>query len=246
MNDGKTELTSDEKKELINLTKQLIKIPSSVKQGNEIYEYVYDYLKEKKFNVHFQNVKNPYIDYYEFSNLYLKIGNGNGPKIMLNGHLDTVDVENEELWQFPPFGGVEKEEKIFGRGASDMKGGCAAAIMALLAFCKRKENINGELFLSCVFGEEAPYSLGADTLLREFNLNDYDLIIVTEPSPLLTQNDYCFTHKRIHKSEFPATIVGSEGRLLLELEFYGQAAHASNPSAGINALHDASTLISEL
>lgn len=239
-------LKKDEKEELISLTKRLIKIPSSVKDGNSIYEFTHEYLKEKGFDVRFQTVSNPYIDYYDFSNLYLKMGNGKGPKIMLNGHLDTVAVDSEKTWRYPPFSAVEEDGKIYGRGAADMKGGFAAAVIALLALVDRKKEINGELFLSGVFGEEAPFSLGADTLLREFDLDDYDLIIVTEPSPLLTEDDYCFTHKKIHKSQFPVPIIGAEGRILLELEFYGQAAHASHPSVGVNSLHDASTLISEL
>ncbi len=239
-------LNKDEETELIDLTKDLIRIPSSVKDGNEIYDFVHKYLKSKGFDVRFQTVKNPYIDYYDYSNLYLKVGNGEGPKIMLNGHLDTVGVDDPKVWSHPPFDAEEENGKIFGRGAADMKAGCAAEIIAFLSFLERIDEVNGELFLSCVFGEEAPFSLGTDTLLREFDLKDYSLIIITEPSPILTQNDYCFNHQKIHKSQFPVPIVGAEGRVLLELEFFGRAAHASHPSSGVNALHDASTLISEL
>jgi succinyl-diaminopimelate desuccinylase len=128
-----------------------------------------------------------------------------------------------------------------------MKGGCAAAIYSLIALLKRKEEINGELFLSCVFGEEAPFSLGADTLLREHDLRDYDLILLTEPSPLLTVNDYCVTHKRMHRNpKFPVVIVGAEGRIAIEIEFFGKSSHASHPSQGVNALHDAAKVISKL
>jgi succinyl-diaminopimelate desuccinylase len=114
------------------------------------------------------------------------------------------------------------------------------------ALIEQKKNINGEIFLSFVFGEEAPFSLGADTLLLEHDLKDYDMVIVTEPSPLLAINDYCYTHKRIHKSKFPVAIIGAEGRILFEIEFFGRSAHASHPSQGINALHSASKLISTL
>jgi len=239
-------LNKNEEKELIKLTKKLIKIPSSTQDGNEIYEYVYKYLKERDFDIKFQTTKNPYIEYQNFSNLYLKLGNGNGPKIMINGHLDTVTVDKKYQWNHPPYSAEEENGRIYGRGAADMKGGCAAGIMAIISLLKRRKEINGEIFLSLVFGEEAPYSLGCDTLLKEFDFKDYDLIIVPEPSPLLTKNDYCFTHGRIHKSHFPVPIIGAEGRILLVLDFYGKAAHASHPSVGVNALHDASTLISEL
>ncbi len=245
-NMNKNLLNREEEKELINLTKELVKIPSSTRDGNEIYEYVYKYFKERDFDIKFQTEKSPYLEYQNFSNLYLKIGNGNGPKIMLNGHLDTVTVNKAYKWDYPPYAAEEIDGKIYGRGAADMKGGCAAAIKSLIALSKRKKEINGEIFLSLVFGEEAPFSLGTDTLLKEFDFKDYDLIIVPEPSPLLTQNDYCFIHGKIHKSHFPVPIIGAEGRVLLCIDFYGKAAHASHPSRGVNALHDASTLISEL
>lgn len=237
-------IDTNEENELIELTKQLINIPSSVKYGNEIYEFVYEYLKKKGFDVKFQTIQNPYIEYSTYKNIYVTVGNGKGPKIMLNCHLDTVDAK--EGWFHSPFSAIEEDGKIYGLGAADMKGGCASAIISLIAFTKQKSNINGELFLSCVFGEEAPFSLGADTLLREYNINNYDLIIVTEPSKLLAINDYCLIHKKIHKSEFPVVIVGAEGRILFEIEFFGKSAHASHPSQGVNALHDASRVISEI
>ncbi|MDG6218624.1 MAG: M20/M25/M40 family metallo-hydrolase [Candidatus Thermoplasmatota archaeon] len=246
MNHNYDQLTYGETLDLINLTKNLICIPSSVTDGDEIYSYTETYLKKNNLPVIRQTITNPYISYQNFENLYVKIGEGHGPKIMLNGHLDTVGVYRPERWKHPPFAGVEENERIYGRGAADMKGGMAAAIIALIAFKKRKPQFNGELFLSCVFGEEAPFSLGADTLLREYSLDDYDLIIVTEPSPLLSADDYCFTHDKIHKTKFPVTIVGAEGRVVLEIEFFGRAAHASHPDKGINALHDAALLISEL
>lgn len=246
MNHSCDRLTAEETIDLISLTKKLIRIPSSVTDGDEIYRFTEQFLKENKLPVIRQTIKNPYITYHDFENLYVKLGDGKGPKIMLNGHLDTVGVHRPERWQYPPFDAIEENGRIYGRGAADMKGGMAAAIMALIAFVQRKPHFHGELFLSCVFGEEAPFSLGADTLLREYCFDDYDLIIVAEPSPILSRDDYCFTHDKIHKTMFPVTIVGAEGRVVLEIEFFGKAAHASHPSRGINALHDAAMLISEL
>ena len=240
------QLTKKQEHELITLTKELIKIPSSVKDGNAIYTYVDQYLKKRNLQVEHQTIPGSSIDYYDFPNLYIKIGNGKGPKIMLNGHLDTVSAKWPQRWRHPPFSAIEEDGKIYGRGAADMKAGCAAAILSLLVLHKQKKEINGELFLSLVFGEEAPFSLGTDMLLREFNVCDYQLVIIPEPSPLLTRNDYCCVHRRVHKSRFPVVIVGAEGRVVLEIEFHGEAAHASHPAQGINALHDAAQLITEL
>ena len=210
--ESELKINNDETAELIELTKSLIKIPSSIHDGPKIYDFVRDYLKKKGLKPKFQSIKNPYLEYTEFSNLYVKIGNGSGPKIMLNGHLDTV-VPGEG-WFHSPYSAFEQNGKIYGIGAADMKGGCAAALLALEALIKRKDTINGELFLSFVFGEEAPFSLGADTLLREYEIKEYDLVIVTEPSPLLTINDYCYTHKKYCVFTLKTFVVSIEAIIL--------------------------------
>lgn len=239
------ELSATEMEELVDFAKDLIRIPSSVKDGSEIYEFVKSYLEKRGLRPAFQSIRSSYIDYPGYSNLFLKIGNGKGPKIMINCHLDTVICQDN--WFYPPFDAHEEEGKIFGLGAADMKGGCAAAIYSVLALANRKKEINGELFLSCVFGEEAPFSIGSDTLIHEFDFKDYNLIIVTEPSPLLAINDFCLVHKKLHKNpKFPVTIIGAEGRILFKIEFFGKSAHASHPSQGVNAIHDAMSVIDQL
>lgn len=238
------ELTKKEENEAIEIAKDLIRIPSSIRYGNSIYDHVKRLLIEKGHCVKTQTIENPNMNYSDFTNLYCITGNGNGPKIMINGHLDTV-AEVPGFF-YPPFSGIDEGNKIYGVGAADMKGGCAAAITAFDAFLKHKKNFNGELFLSFVFGEEEPDNLGADTLIQEYDLKKYDLIIIPEPSPLLAVNDHCITHQKIHRSSFPAVIVGAEGRVILEIEVFGRSAHPSHPSLGINALHDISKIIYEL
>ncbi|MEA3557741.1 MAG: M20/M25/M40 family metallo-hydrolase, partial [Candidatus Thermoplasmatota archaeon] len=240
----KNRLTSEESDEMIELLKMLIRTPSAENDGDQIYNIVYDHLKSKGLDPEFQKVKSPYVAYGGHTNLYLKMGNGKGPKIMLNGHLDTVIASSE--WFHEPYKAYEEGDKVFGLGAADMKGGCAAMIGAILALGSRMEELNGELLISFVFGEEAPFSLGTDTLLREFSMKDYDLIIIPEPSPILAINDYCTTHKRIHKASFPTPIIGAEGRILFEIELFGKSTHASHPSQGINSLEDAAKLIHKL
>lgn len=239
------ELTIEEAEETVRLTKDLIQIPSTMQDGDEIYHFARHFLQDHGLDAMFQSIKNPYVDYQSFSNLYLRLGDGEGPKVMLNGHLDTVSAG--EGWFHSPYDAHEEDGRIYGLGAADMKGGCAAAMMAVIALMHRREELSGELLLSCVFGEEAPFSLGADTLLREFDLDGYDLVIVTEPSSLLAINDYCLVHKRLHKRPgFPVAIVGAEGRVLFEVELFGRSSHASHPSQGINALHAAALIISKL
>ena len=243
------QLTAAEQQEVIELTKNLIGIPSTAGDGPDIYGYVEHYLREHALEPTVQAIENPYIGYMNYAgrdhhNIYLKIGTGDGPRVMLNGHLDTVGAHGE--WFYPPHEATEEDGNIYGLGACDMKSGCAAAITSVLALLQRRDDINGELFLSFVFGEESPFSLGADTLLREHDLDGYDLIMVAEPAPALGADSYCYTHKRRHTPSFPVPVIGAEGRVIYEIEFFGTSSHASHPDGGINALEDAAALITKI
>ena len=239
-------LTKKEMDEMINLTKEMIKIPSSAWDDESIYNYVFDYLKNKKLDPKKGNKEEYSLEKNTpFFNIVSKFGNGKGPKILINGHLDTVTAKSE--WFYPKYSAKEVENKIYGLGAADMKAGCAIAVSVYEKMKNIIKDLNGELFLSLVYGEESPFSLGTDELLREYDFSDYDLIIVTEPSPVLTIDNYCFVHEKIVKNpKFPVVVSGAEGRELFELEFYGKNSHASHPKRGINAIQDASKVISEL
>jgi succinyl-diaminopimelate desuccinylase len=240
----KLDLRPDEKRSLVELARNLIRIPSSSEDDDSIYQFTLEHLDKKGVDPFIPGIRNPLEHSRDLFNVYSRSGSGKGPKIMINCHLDTVSLK--EGWFHPPFEAVEEEGRIYGLGAADMKGGCASAITAYTSFLERFPDHKGELFLSCVYGEESPQPLGTDTLLREYNFNDYDLIIITEPSPMLAINDHCTVHKKIHRSSFPVLIVGAEGRALFEIDFFGKASHASHPSQGINALHDAARVITEL
>ncbi|MFW3147107.1 MAG: M20 family metallopeptidase [Thermoplasmatota archaeon] len=228
----------------IELARDLISIPSTSSSGSDIYDHAHRLLKDRAIADVWRGHKSAYLEFSDFRNVYARTGSGSGPRIMLNCHLDTV--EPGEGWFHPPFSPSEEKGRIYGLGAADMKGGCACAISAFLEIANDHKNIEGELYLSCVFGEEAPYSLGTDTLLKEIDISGFDLVIIPEPSPLLGIYDHCLVHEKIHGSKFPVVIVGAEGRVMFEVEFFGKASHASHPSQGINALHDASRFITEL
>ncbi len=239
-------LTKEEEKTVIGLTKEFIKRPSSIWDDTQVYQYAYDYLEEKGFKPEKGDSEQYSLDNREgFFNVVAKFGNGNGPKVLLNGHLDTVASKGQ--WIYDKYGAFEEDGKIYGLGAADMKAGCALAIGVFEAIHKRCKDLNGELFLSLVYGEESPHSIGTDELLKQYGFSDYDLIIVTEPSPELTKDNYCLTHEKIVKNpKFPVVVVGAEGREKFELQFFGRESHASHPKRGLNALHDASRVITEL
>lgn len=93
-------------------------------------------------------------------NVYAEIGNGNGPTLCLCAHLDTVGVQEMTI---PPFQPAIDNNRVYGRGSCDMKGGLAAVISAALAIAE--QGICGKLILALVCDEEYA-SIGADDFVK--------------------------------------------------------------------------------
>ena len=86
-------------------------------------------------------------------NVLAELGDGDGPTLLWNAHLDTVPAGNRDAWQSDPFGADLRDGRIYGRGASDCKGGVAAMLAAALAL-RRTGRLRGRLTLCFVMGEE--------------------------------------------------------------------------------------------
>ena len=82
-------------------------------------------------------------------------GGGKGKSLILNGHYDTVPSGLVENWTHDPFGAEVESNKIFGRGAADMKGGIAAMLQAIKFIHKAGVALNGDLLVETVPDEEA-------------------------------------------------------------------------------------------
>jgi acetylornithine deacetylase len=134
-------------------------------------------------------------------------GRRSGPAVMFCGHLDTVGVEGMS----EPFRPRVDGDRLYGRGAQDMKGGVAAMIAAagLLAPSWSR----GRLVVAAVADEEH-MSLGAEALVRNWRA---DMAVVTEPTDL-------------------RLAVGHKGFAWLEIEVRGRAAHGSRPAEGRDAI----------
>ena len=131
-----------------------------------------------------------------------------GPTVLLCGHTDTVGVAGMP----DPFTPVERDGRLYARGAQDMKGGVAAMIDA--ARVVAAEGLNaGRLVIAAVVDEEHS-SIGADALVKTWRA---DAAIVTEPTSL-------------------AVIIGHKGFAWVEIEVEGRAAHGSIPAEGQDAI----------
>lgn len=86
-------------------------------------------------------------------NVVASLGPAGGRTLLLSAHTDTVPVGNTEAWSVPPLGGVVRDGRVYGRGATDDKGGVAAMVMALVALARAGVRLRGRLLLTCVAGE---------------------------------------------------------------------------------------------
>jgi acetylornithine deacetylase len=136
-------------------------------------------------------------------------GAGGGRSLMLNAHVDTVDVAGMD----EPFCGAVRDGRLYGRGAYDMKGSLAAMMTAAKALVDSNTRLAGDLLIAAVADEEYG-SLGTADLLRRGVRADG--AIVTEPTAL----DVCLAHK---------------GYLWIEVAVEGRAAHGSKFELGIDA-----------
>lgn len=134
-------------------------------------------------------------------------GTGGGRSLMLNAHMDTVGVAGMERPHDPYIQG----NRLYGRGACDMKGGLAA-IMAAAAEATAR-GLRGDVIVTAVVDEEYA-SIGTQALVERRRA---DAAIVAEPTAL----DVCIAHK---------------GFVWLDVETAGVAAHGSRPDLGVDAI----------
>lgn len=136
-------------------------------------------------------------------------GRSKGRSLMFCGHTDTVGVAG----MTDPFTPHERNGRLYGRGAQDMKGGVAAMMSAAIAIAERGGLAAGRLIVAAVVDEEHS-SIGADALVRAWRA---DAAIVTEPTDL-------------------AIAVGHKGFAWVEVTVDGKAAHGSRPAEGQDAI----------
>jgi acetylornithine deacetylase len=107
-------------------------------------------------------------------------GTGAGKALLLNGHVDIVDVHPLDAWDHPPFDGVVADGAVHGRGSCDMKGGVACMVFAAEILAHMGVRLAGDLIVNTVTEEE---STGAGGLASARTLKA-DAAIVTEPTGL--------------------------------------------------------------
>ncbi|AZV43946.1 peptidase [Peribacillus asahii] len=111
----------------------------------------------------------------------VKKGRGGGKSLILNGHIDVVPEGDHARWDDDPYSGILRENKVYGRGTTDMKGGNVALLLAIEAITALDIPLKGDLIFQSVIEEE---SGGAGTLAAILRGYKADGAIIPEPTNL--------------------------------------------------------------
>lgn len=149
-----------------------------------------------------------------------------GPCVHFNGHIDVVEAGLG--WTHDPFGGALVEGRIYGRGACDMKGGIAAAVVAVEAFLALWPDAPGSIEISATGDEESGGYGGVAWLAERGHFAHVDAVIIPEP---LNKDRICLGHR---------------GVWWAELETFGRIAHGSMPFLGDCAARHMGAVLAEM
>ena len=207
--------------EITNLAQELIKIPSDETAGEkEVCEYLESFLKSLGMKVRLQEVlpNRPNI-------IAEVIGDEVGKSIMFNGHVDTVPIGDINKWSMDPYSAIIKDNKLFGRGSTDMKGSIASMIIAMKFIMNNVKKFNGKIIFTGVMAEETT-GLGTQKIVEE-NIKA-DMAVVGEPSD-----------EKIYRAH--------KGTMWFNLFTYGKLEHSSESnSESNNAIINMMKLIMEI
>ncbi len=149
-------------------------------------------------------------------------GAHDGPTIVLDGHMDTVDVLPRDAWTRDPWSGAIDGDRVWGRGGSDMKGAIAAMTVGVGALDRAR--LGGRAVVSASVGEEQIEGAALREVARSY---PPDFVVIGEATELTIAH-------------------AGRGRAELTIEAQGSPAHASSPQAGRNAVLAMQQILTEI
>lgn len=143
-------------------------------------------------------------------------GQGGGRSLILNGHIDTVEVGDRAAWSVDPLGADIAGGRMYGRGACDMKGGLVANLFALRALSKADLLLDGDVTVESTISEEDGGSGALAAVLRGYLA---DAALISEPTELMI-------------------VPAQGGSLMFRLHVPGLSAHACVRDEGVSAIEN--------
>jgi len=210
----KLSLSLDDQRALGAFLQDLVRIPSPSTQEGEAARRLADEMRRVGFSEVFVD---------RIGDVVGRIGAGHGPKLLYNGHLDTVRVADASLWQWDPLSAKIQDGVLYGLGAVDMKGALAAMVYGAKAVIDSGIQLAGDLYVVGVVQEETCEGLAMRILVEEEGIRP-DYVILGEATNLQIAR-------------------GQRGRIELKVTTFGSPAHASAPERGENAIYGAAKVI---
>jgi len=215
---------------VVELTKSLISCQSVTPNNEGVLDLLQKELTEIGFSCNryvFSDVNTPDVD-----NLFAKIGEGS-PHICFGGHTDVVPVGDESAWSLDPFVATEKNGKLYGRGASDMKSAIAAFVSAVKEYLDNNE-LQGSISLLITNDEEGPAINGTKKVLEKIYKNGEKI-------------DSCLVGEPTCPRELGEMIkIGRRGSLTTTIKISGKQGHVAYPEWTLNPINPLTSILNAL
>ena len=212
----------------LELLKKLIKIESISPNDNGCFDVIKQQFDGLDFSFEETNYKN-------ISNLIITNGDSKNKTFCFLGHTDVVPPGPESEWSVPPFSGEIIDNKIYGRGAADMKGGVACFISALKEFLSENKDPSFNIMVLLNSNEEGKLENGkVDRVINEMIDKDkfIDFCLIGEPSSSKKVGD--------------VIRIGRRGSLSGNLKVYGIQGHVAYPKQALNPILGIGQTLEEL
>ena len=212
----------------LELLKKLIKIESISPNDNGCFDVIKQQFDGLDFSFEETNYKN-------ISNLIITNGDSKNKTFCFLGHTDVVPPGPESEWSAPPFSGEIIDNKIYGRGAADMKGGVACFISALKEFLSENKDPSFNIMVLLNSNEEGKLENGkVDRVINEMIDKDkfIDFCLIGEPSSSKKVGD--------------VIRIGRRGSLSGNLKVYGIQGHVAYPKQALNPILGIGKTLEEL
>ncbi len=210
--------------EMVSFLAELLRIPTINPPGDHYEDcarLIGDRLEEQGFEVEYHPAEGRpehTASHPRINVVGARRGEGNGPVVHINGHFDVVPAG--EGWTVDPFGSEIRDNRIYGRGSCDMKGGLAAGIFAFEALRRAGARLAGTVEISGTVDEESGGFAGVAWLAEQGRIakGRTDHVIIPEP---LNVDRIC---------------VGHRGVYWFEILTKGRIAHGCMPFLGVSAI----------
>ena len=212
----------------LELLKKLIEIESISPNDNGCFDVIKQQFDGLDFSFEETNYKN-------ISNLIITNGDSKNKTFCFLGHTDVVPPGPESEWSVPPFSGEIIDNKIYGRGAADMKGGVACFISALKEFLSENKDPSFNIMVLLNSNEEGKLENGkVDRVINEMIDKDkfIDFCLIGEPSSSKKVGD--------------VIRIGRRGSLSGNLKVYGIQGHVAYPKQALNPILGIGKTLEEL